>query len=83
MRKTIAIPTGSVFAPSGVEGVSRPTSALMSMQTAIPVAPTMRRNLRPKRSTVQAALSVKRIPKVALRALIRLMVSPLLQILGR
>jgi hypothetical protein len=41
------------------------------MHVAIPRAPTMNRNFRPKRSTVQTAFKVKRIPKVALRALIR------------
>jgi hypothetical protein len=40
------------------------------MQSAMPMPPTMKRKRRPKRSTVQVALSVKRIPKVALSALI-------------
>lgn len=79
MRNTIAIPTGSDFAPLGRVGVCVSTVAAMSMQMPIPIPPTMNRNLRPKRSTVQVALRVKMILKVAFKALIREMVSALVK----
>jgi hypothetical protein len=47
----------------------------ISMQQAMPMAPVINRNFLPKRSTVQVALRVKRIPQVAFKALIRFMVS--------
>lgn len=78
ITKTMAMPTGSVLAPPG-DGVCVSTVAAINMHIPIPIPPTMKRNLRPKRSTVQVALSVKMIPKVALRALIRATVSELLK----
>jgi hypothetical protein len=76
MRNTIAMPTGCDFAPS-IVGVWVSTLATVSMQIAMPMPPKMNRNLRPKRSTVQVALSVNRILNVAFRALISEMVSAL------
>ena len=70
-KNTIEMPTGSDLAPSLEVGVCDPTEATIIIATPMPTAPTISKNLRPKRSLVQAALSVKRIPKVALRALIR------------
>ena len=66
--------TGSDFAPLARDGVWVSTVATMIMQMPMPMAPTMSKNLRPKRSAVQAALRVKRISQVALRALISAMV---------
>lgn len=65
--------------PPARVGVCVSTVATTSMQSAMPMPPTMKRKRRPKRSTVQVALSVNRIPKVALRALIRAMVEALLK----
>lgn len=56
-------------------GVARPMTGTMSMQTAIPAAPTMKSQRRPKRSAVQTALRVNRIPMVAQSALMRLLQS--------
>lgn len=88
---TMVMPTGSVLVPPAIVGVSNPVdevrvkrnfdsaclpmSGTINMHIAIPIAPPMKRNFLPKRSTVQVALSVKIIPQVALRALIRLIVS--------
>lgn len=63
------MPTGSLLAPFASEGVCVSTAATMIMQIPMPMAPTISRNLRPKRSTVQVAFIVKMMPKVALRAL--------------
>lgn len=79
IRNTIAIPTGCDFAPLGRVGVCVSTVAAISMQMPIPIPPTMNKNLRPKRSTVQVALSVKMMLKVAFKALIREMVSALVK----
>jgi hypothetical protein len=76
MRNTIAIPTGCDFAPS-IVGVWVSTLATIAMQIAMPMPPKMNRNLRPKRSTVQVALSVNRMLNVAFRALISEIVSAL------
>lgn len=46
-KKTVAIPTGVLFAPSLPEGVSVTTAATTSIQIPIPTAPTMNKNLRP------------------------------------
>ena len=70
----MAMPTGSPLESPLRFGVSSPTRETISMHVAIPRAPTMNRNFRPNRSTVQTALRVKRIPKVALSALIKAMV---------
>lgn len=70
-RKTIEIPTDLLLPPSAVVGVSVSTAATMIIHMAIPRPPTINKKRRPKRSTVQVALSVKMIPKVALRALMR------------
>lgn len=78
-KKTMLMPTGSLFAPPLSVGVSVSTAATMIMQIPIPMAPMMSRNLRPKRSTVQVAFIVKRILKVALRALMSAMVLALVK----
>ena len=70
--KTKEIATGCDLAPPG-DGVARPTVATTSMQTPMPMPPTMSSQRRPNRSAVQMALRVKRMPQVALRALIRLL----------
>jgi hypothetical protein len=70
-RKTIAIPTGSLFKSPGRLGVLRPIRVTQSIHTAIPNAPTMKRNFRPYRSAVHIAFKVNRMPKVAFRAFIR------------
>lgn len=70
--KTMPIATGSDFLPSGV-GVAMPMTGTINMHTAIPMAPTMKSQRRPKRSAVQTALRVKRMPMVAHRALMRLL----------
>lgn len=69
------MPTGVVFVGFGGVpycrvGVWVPTRVNAIMQAAMPRAPTMNKNFRPNRSTVQTAFKVKRMPKVALRALI-------------
>ena len=72
---TIAVPTGSVFPPSGVFGVSIPMSGTINMQQAIPIAPTISKNFLPNLSTVHVAFNVKTIPMVAFNALMRLILS--------
>jgi hypothetical protein len=79
MMKTIAMPTGWLLDPLGRYGVCVSTVAAISMQMPIPIPPTMNRNLRPNRSTVQVALSVNKILKVAFRALISATVSELVK----
>jgi hypothetical protein len=76
MMNTIEIPTDCDLAPS-IDGVCVSTVAAMTMQIPMPMPPRMNKNLRPKRSTVQVALSVNRILKVAFRALMRATVSEL------
>jgi hypothetical protein len=71
IRNTIDIPTGSDLAPLGSCGVSVSTAATIIMQRPIPIPPTIKRNFLPNRSIIQTAFRVKRIPKVAFRALIR------------
>lgn len=78
-KKTIEMPTGLDLAPPARSGVSVSTAATMTMQIPMPMAPTMKRNLRPKRSTVQVALRVKRMEKVAFKALMSWMVSLLVK----
>lgn len=77
-RNTIEMATGCDLAPPSRVGVCVSTVATTSIQSAMPIPPTMNRKRRPKRSTVQVALSVNKIPKVALRALISAIVEALL-----
>lgn len=70
-RNTIEIPTGSDLAPLARDGVSVSTAETIIMQRPMPIPPTIRRNFRPNRSTIQTAFRVKRIPKVAFNALMR------------
>lgn len=71
--KTMPMPTWFDLTPL-MSGVAKPMTGTISMQTAIPMAPVMSKNLRPYLSAVHAAFSVNRIPQVAFRALIKLMV---------
>jgi len=78
-KNTIDMPTGSLLPPFGLVGVSVSTAATMIMHIPMPMAPTIRRNLRPYRSTVQVAFMVNKILKVALRALMRAIVEALVK----
>jgi hypothetical protein len=76
-RKSIAvmaIPTGLDLPPSAVVGVSSPMSGTINMHSAIPIDPTIKTGFLPNLSTVHVALRVKRIPKVAFKALMRFIV---------
>jgi hypothetical protein len=57
------------------DDLTRPTTAISIVHSAIPQAPIMNKTLRPKRSTVHTALRVTRMPMVALRALMRFILS--------
>ena len=63
------MPTSFDLAPPAYTGVSVTTAATVTMQIAIPTAPTSRRKRLPYLSTVQVAFRVKIIPNVPFNAL--------------
>jgi hypothetical protein len=72
-RKTMEMPTGCDFVPLFSLGVVRPTMGTSIMHSPIPMAPTMNSQRRPYLSAVHMAFRVNRMPKVAFRALMRLL----------